>query len=166
MDGREKGSRDRGQGKVARVKLRSSQERTGQLLFADIHGLVFEDSIRSLILYNEIISIEAEDEFGKGIATGMSVGTLIGVALYGGGALAGEDIESDIGVFGTLVFASGGILIGLLFEAIVAVGPGSGTLLEEGETWDSSVVEGIQAASRFPAGTPELKLALGQLDKD
>jgi hypothetical protein len=166
MDGREKGSLDRGEGKVASVRLRSGQVRTGHIVFGDIHGLVLEDSMQSLILYREIVSIEAGDEFGKGIAAGMSVGTLIGVARYGGGALMGEDIESDIGVFGTLMFSSGGILIGLLFEAIVAAGPGSGTLLDEGEKWDSSVVEGIQAASRFPAGTPDLKLALGQLDKD
>jgi len=154
-------ARDELEGAEVTVELTSSRRRSGELLFADLHGMVIRDSVTVSLLASDIRSATTPRVFGEGTRVMAQVGMAAGIAIFGVGGALGKDAEAAGGVFMTVFFSGLGSIVGLLYD-IFAAAAGDVKLVSAHQPWDEEVVLDLQSISRFPFGTPELKRLLGE----
>lgn len=153
---------DRWEGSVAEIVLKSGEVREAELLFADVHGIVVADSTVDVIPASKIRSVRIPYEFSKGTLAGMATGILLGAFFYGSG-FTYADARTGL-LFSAFLSVIGGIG-GLLFD-LVGLALGATKILGEDDVWEPSVVEELQAESRYPLGSPSLKLLLAKAEKE
>ncbi len=163
---------DRDEGSVAEIAIDNATHLNGELLFADIHGIVVRDadvisgkSGYVVVPASQVRSIGIRREFGAGTFVMMKIGLITGIGIFGIAGAVGGDTEAGEGLAASALLSSGGAVLGLLYDLIVSAA-GNRMLLRKGGAWDPPVVKLIQNESRFPAGTPELKLLLAKFDND
>lgn len=154
--------RDRWEGSVAEIVLKSGEVLEAELLFADVHGIVVADSTLDVIPASKIRSVRIPYEFSAGTLAGMATGIVLGAIFFGSGI---ADVNASAGVLFSAFFSVVGGVGGLLFD-LVGLALGATKILGEDDVWEPSVVAELQAESRYPLGSQSLKLLLAKAEKE
>jgi hypothetical protein len=159
------GTVDQGEGRDVVIELRTKKRLWGELLFADVHGVVVRTSDNEAIPASNIRSISLTHLFGNGALYGLGSGVLLGALLCGVSGVSGGGPEAGFGVFVTMIFGSAGAVVGIVFD-VIREGIGDSKIYGNELPWNTSAIRRISAECRYPLGTPKMKQLLAGVDNE
>ncbi len=159
------GTVDQGEGRDVVIELGTKKSLWGELLFADVHGVVVRTSDNEAIPASGIRSISLTHLFGNGSLYGLGSGVLLGVLLCGVSGVSGGGPEAGLGVFFTMILGSAGAAVGIVFD-VIRKGIGDSKIYGNELPWNTSAIQRITAECRYPLGTPKMKQLLAGVDNE
>lgn len=156
---------DQGVGSNVYVELASKGLVTGELLFADVHGMVVRGKSMKVVPASHIRTIKIGPRFGTATFYAMGGGVFLGILLSGVSGVAGGDTQAGFGVGAAVVLGSAAAILGFIYD-LIREGIGTKKVYESGLPWNTNVLQTLRAECRYPLGTDSLKLLLAGVDND
>jgi len=159
------GTVDRGEGQDVIIELQTKVRVWGELLFADVHGVVVHTKNNEAIPASYIRSIANTHLFGNGALYGLGSGVLLGILISGGSGVSGGGPDAESGVIVTAILGFAGVAVGVVYD-MIREGIGNSKIYSNELPWNTSSIQRITEECRYPLGTPKLKQLLAGVDNE